>query len=83
MSIKKSSRECCGGIRITLAENIQIKHSDMPGIVITFAKEAFAAAKSAEDCALVAEKGIAEAGVFLSLNEHAEIGKTIFALLNE
>ena len=83
MSIKKSFRECCGGIRITLAENIQIEHSDMPGIVITFAKEAFAAAKSAEDCALVAEKGIAEAGVFLSLNEHKAIGEAIFALLNE
>ena len=83
MATKKITRDCCGSIRITLDTEIHIEHLDMPGLTVALKKTAFGQAGNPEDCMQIAEKALADAGIFLSLDEHAEIGKTIFALLNE
>ena len=83
MATQKQTRTCCGGVQITIDQHVQIEHLDMPGIQVVLAKESFADVHSAAECAVLVEKALAEAGILLSLPEHVEIGKMLFAMLKQ
>lgn len=81
MATHQKTCTCCGGIQITVGAQIEMTHLDMPGIQVVLEKAAFTQVRSAAECAVLVEKALAEAGIFLSLSEHAAIGEALFALL--